>query len=79
MEIKKFFWNYCRVQVGNGLKTSFGEEHWIASFCLAKTFPRLFIVSMNRNVTVQEVFDNGWKDSVLGERWLETSKNNGVN
>jgi hypothetical protein len=59
MEVKKFFWQHCRVQFGNGARTSFWEDQRIGPSYLAKTFPRLFLVSMNRNVTVQKVFDAG--------------------
>jgi hypothetical protein len=59
MEIKHLFWNWCRVQVGDGLRTSSWEDHWICASYLAKIFPRIFTVSMNINVMVQEVFDKG--------------------
>lgn len=69
------------MHVGNGLKTSFWEDH-IGSSCLAKTFPRLFIVSMNRNVIVQVVFDKGveglrFRKAMAGElreQWYELKK-----
>jgi hypothetical protein len=78
MEIKKFFWQHYKVQVGDGAKTNFREYQWIGSSCLAKTFPRLFLVSMNKNVTVQEGFDKGWKGLGLEEKWLENLESNGV-
>jgi hypothetical protein len=59
MEIKKTSWQYCKIQIGNGSKTIFWEDQWIVSPCLAKAFPRVFLVSMNRNVTVKEVFEVG--------------------
>jgi hypothetical protein len=70
------------VQVGNGIKTNFWEDQWIGSSCLAKTFPRLFIVSMIRTVTTQEVFDKGVEElrfrrvmvGELREQWGELKK-----
>jgi hypothetical protein len=59
MEIKKTFWQHCKIRIGDGSKTSFWEDQWIGSSCLSKAFPRLFLVSMNRNVKVKEVFDVG--------------------
>jgi hypothetical protein len=59
MEIKHLFWKCCRVHVGDERKTSFWEDHWIDTSFLAQIFPRLFSVSMNKNVTVQNVFDKG--------------------
>jgi hypothetical protein len=47
------------MQVGDGRRTSFCEDHWMGTSCLAKIFPRLFSVSMNINVTIQVVFDKG--------------------
>jgi hypothetical protein len=83
LEIKHFFWNYCRVQVGDRLRTSFWEDQWIGTSCLARAFPRLFTVSVNRNVTVQEVFDKGvnglrFRRAMVGElreQWVELKKN----
>jgi hypothetical protein len=46
------------IQVGDGAKTSFWEDQWIGPSYLAKAFPRLFLVSMNMNVTIKEVFDS---------------------
>jgi hypothetical protein len=48
MEVKKFFWQHCKVQIGDGAKTIFWEDQWIGPSYLAKAFPRLFLVSMNR-------------------------------
>jgi hypothetical protein len=67
------------VQIGNKAKTSFWEDQWIGSSCLAKTFPRLFLISMNRNVTIQKVFDAGvewlrFRREMVGElrgQWCE--------
>jgi hypothetical protein len=59
MEVKKSFWQHCKIQVVDGAKKSFWEDQLIGSSCLAKAFPRLFLVSMNRNVTVKEIFDVG--------------------
>jgi hypothetical protein len=70
------------IQVGDGAKTSFWEDQWIGPSYLAKAFPRLFLVSMNRNVTVQEVFDVGverlrFRRAMVGglrEQWIDFKK-----
>jgi hypothetical protein len=59
MEIKPLFWQCCRIKLGDGRKTSLWEDVWLTEGSLAKSFPRLFSISMNQKVSVREVFETG--------------------
>ena len=79
MEVKPLFWPCCTVMVGNGEKTSFWEDHWVGDMPLAKQFPRLFSISLNKLETVKNVFANGMNSlrfrrtrvGELGTQWAE--------
>jgi hypothetical protein len=83
IEIKKNFLAALQIRIGDGSKTSFWEDHWIGSSCLSKIFPRLFLVSMNRNAKVKEVFGVGvemlrFRRVMVGElreQWVNLKKN----
>jgi hypothetical protein len=63
MEVKKFFWPCCKIIVGNGESTRFWEDHWLRDQPLSETFPNLYLVSLDQNITVKEV-------SLMGVRGL---------
>jgi hypothetical protein len=63
MEAKKFFWPCCKIIVGNGESTRFWEDHWLQDQPLSETFPNLYLVSLDQNITVRKV-------SLMGVRGL---------
>ena len=79
MEIKHIFWSCCKVEIGNGDKTSFWEDHWTANASLASMFPRLFSISTNKEITVREVLEQGivslhFRRAMVGElhtQWVQ--------
>ena len=79
MEIKHIFWACCKIEIGNGEKTSFWEDHWTADASLASMFPRLFSVSTNKEVTVKEVIEQRYvslhfRRAIVGElhaQWVQ--------
>ncbi|PNX87107.1 ribonuclease H, partial [Trifolium pratense] len=44
-------------KIGNGMKTSFWTDKWVGEFSLREKFPRLFSISLQKNVSVADVWD----------------------
>ena len=79
MEIKHLFWSYCRIDLGNGEKTSLWEDHWIGDKYLSKTFSRLFDTSLNKKISVKTAVEMGFTNlkfrralvGVIQEQWVQ--------
>jgi hypothetical protein len=74
MDVKKLFWPYVRIQNGNGEKSRFWEDISIGESSLANTFPGLYSVSKDHNITVASVINSGVENlkiqrALVGERW----------
>jgi hypothetical protein len=59
LEVKTFFLNCCKFQIGDGRSVSFWEDNWLGDFTLAASFPRLFAICLTPNITVRKAFDEG--------------------
>ena len=46
--------SYCRIRVGNGLKTSFWKDPWIDDSLLCHRYPRVFALETNRDICVAD-------------------------
>ena len=79
MEIKNLFWSCCKMAVGKGDRTSFWEDDRLVDTSFSQKFPRLFSVSLNRNISVRDAFSRGFASlrfrramvGVLGEQWSQ--------
>ena len=61
-----FFMDNSVIQVGNGMGVRFWEDSWASNKCLNEDFPRLFELSVEKEVTLKQMMDkrNGlseWK------------------
>ncbi|CAL5401403.1 unnamed protein product [Camellia sinensis] len=61
-----FFMDNSVIQVGNGMRVRFWEDSWASYKCLKDDFPRLFELSVEKEVTLKQMMDkrNGlseWK------------------
>jgi hypothetical protein len=52
-------------KVGNGENTRFWLDHWVGNEALCLTYPRLFLISSQKDATGREV----WMDGVEGGSW----------
>ncbi|RVX19303.1 putative serine/threonine protein phosphatase 2A regulatory subunit B''gamma [Vitis vinifera] len=58
-------WDNIEFKVGKGTKVSFWTDHWCGNEELAQTFPQLFELAVQRNASVNEMWDSslgqgGW-------------------
>ncbi|RVX18958.1 Transposon TX1 uncharacterized 149 kDa protein [Vitis vinifera] len=58
-------WDNMEFKVGKGTKVSFWTDHWCGNEELAQTFPQLFELAVQRNASVNEMWDSslgqgGW-------------------
>ncbi|KAJ9689326.1 hypothetical protein PVL29_014820 [Vitis rotundifolia] len=58
-------WDYLMFKVGKGTRVSFWTDHWCGNTSLSLMFPQLFALSVQRNATVEDVWDSslgqgGW-------------------
>ena len=59
MEIKNIFCSCFLIKIGDGKRTSFWEDYWIADSNLQKKIPRLFSTSLNRTINVSDAIGSG--------------------
>jgi hypothetical protein len=55
MKVKPIFYKFCERILVSGNKTRFWEDVWVNKKALAETFPRLYDLTFNRNITVDKV------------------------
>ncbi|RVX06988.1 LINE-1 retrotransposable element ORF2 protein [Vitis vinifera] len=58
-------WDNIEFKVGKGTKVNFWTDHWCGNEVLAQTFPQLFELAVQRNASVNEMWDSslgqgGW-------------------
>ncbi|KAJ9709030.1 hypothetical protein PVL29_000829 [Vitis rotundifolia] len=58
-------WDYLMFKVGKGTRVSFWTDHWCGNTSLSLMFPQLFALLVQRNATVEDVWDSslgqgGW-------------------
>ena len=56
-------------KVGDGLQTFFWFDKWVADVPLRKRFPRLFNLSSDKLIMVDEMFRFGWEEVSEAWRW----------
>ncbi|GKA99959.1 RNA-directed DNA polymerase, eukaryota, reverse transcriptase zinc-binding domain protein [Tanacetum coccineum] len=47
-------------RVNNGISTKFWYDTWVGSSSLKQQFPRLFRLSLNKDASVRDCWNNGW-------------------
>ena len=58
-------WDNIEFKVGKGTKVSFWTDHWCGNEVLSQAFPQLFALAVQRNASVNEMWDSslgqgGW-------------------
>ncbi|RVW59254.1 LINE-1 reverse transcriptase-like [Vitis vinifera] len=56
-------------KVGKGTKVSFWTDHWCGNEELAQTFPQLFELAVQRNASVNEMWDSSLGQGVVRALW----------
>jgi len=64
-----WFDDNVRRVVGDGKGTLFWYDNWIGDIPLRLKFPRLFDLAMFKEVTVEEMWRQGWEDGGLAWVW----------
>jgi hypothetical protein len=60
MEVKPLLYLFCIFKVGDGAKIIFWEDRWLLATYVVVSFPRLYVVSMNPNIVVQNFLPMVW-------------------
>ena len=62
MEIKNIFYKFVKKKVGDGRNTRFWEDSWVDDKPLREAYPRLYDISFDHNITVEEAIQKGWHE-----------------
>jgi hypothetical protein len=61
LSLRYKFYKYCKVVVGNGMKTSFWKSSWIGDLPLADKFPILFDLAYDKDISVNKVLSSNFE------------------
>jgi hypothetical protein len=76
MGVREQFYRFCIKKVGDGKNTMFWVDNWIGGKPLAEKFPRLYNISLSKQVTETKVLNAGWdalkfRRSLVGEKMID--------
>jgi hypothetical protein len=61
LNLRESFFKYCKMAIGNGRRTSFWKNFWIGDGPLALSFPILFDLTSDKDITVYKVMSSNFE------------------
>lgn len=70
--VKDLFYQHCKKMIGDGKNTRFWEDWWVGDKPLKFSYPRLYLLSFDHNISVANAVAKGWerfsfRRTLLGE------------